>query len=316
MRKYLIILIVAILAIIVLVAWNKDDGRLEPQKLILSQEDAIQAAINTYPELGSYQATSLPPRRIETEKNEDGWYLGFITEGSGLQSILDARCFYVSEQTGVKPTGDFRRSGDELVQRISLKTCAPTLTSPSQSTVLPYGPVTLALSEKAQFPGLTIRPTAVTEDSRCPTSVQCIQAGTVRVRTEIVSAMGTSTQTIALGSEVTTEAERVRLTAVEPQPQTPGGIAAGQYRFTYIVERRAPATIDPPAQPVGQGACYKGGCSGQICSDQKNVVSTCEFREEYACYQTATCERQANGQCGWTVTPQLTQCLSRAKQPN
>src|SRR5690606_11183100 len=30
--------------------------------------------------------------------------------------------------------------------------------------------------------------------------------------------------------------------------------------------------------------CYVGGCSGQICSDQEGVISTCEWREEYACY--------------------------------
>lgn len=57
--------------------------------------------------------------------------------------------------------------------------------------------------------------------------------------------------------------------------------------------------------------CYVGGCSGQICSDQKDVVSTCEYREEYACYRTATCERQKDNQCGWTQTSELTACLGK-----
>jgi hypothetical protein len=57
------------------------------------------------------------------------------------------------------------------------------------------------------------------------------------------------------------------------------------------------------------GGCVKTGCSGQICADQ-DMFSTCEWRDEYACYQTATCERQANGQCGWTQTPALTSCLA------
>lgn len=64
----------------------------------------------------------------------------------------------------------------------------------------------------------------------------------------------------------------------------------------------------PPPPPPPQGACVKTGCSGQICADQ-DMFSTCEYRPEYACYQTATCERQANGQCGWTQTPALTACL-------
>jgi hypothetical protein len=68
---------------------------------------------------------------------------------------------------------------------------------------------------------------------------------------------------------------------------------------------------DDSTLPVAN--CYVGGCSGQICSDQEGMVSTCEFRQEYACYQTAKCERQSSGQCGWTITPELSMCLSEAQ---
>jgi hypothetical protein len=61
-------------------------------------------------------------------------------------------------------------------------------------------------------------------------------------------------------------------------------------------------------------ACRSTGCSGQICADQ-DVITTCEFREEYACYQTATCERQADGACGWTATPELEACLGSFGEP-
>lgn len=57
--------------------------------------------------------------------------------------------------------------------------------------------------------------------------------------------------------------------------------------------------------------CYVGGCSSQVCSDRQDVITTCEYRPQYACYRTATCERQANGQCGWTMTTALQQCLAR-----
>ena len=60
-------------------------------------------------------------------------------------------------------------------------------------------------------------------------------------------------------------------------------------------------------------ACIVSGCSGQICSDQE-MVSTCEYRAEYACYQTARCERQASGQCGWTQTAALAACLANPSQ--
>lgn len=63
--------------------------------------------------------------------------------------------------------------------------------------------------------------------------------------------------------------------------------------------------------------CVAGGCSGQLCVDASNDVgSTCEWLPEYACYQTAVCERQADGRCGWTSTPQLTQCLQDARSGN
>ena len=58
-----------------------------------------------------------------------------------------------------------------------------------------------------------------------------------------------------------------------------------------------------------QDGCFIGGCSSQLCSDQGGVGSTCEWLEEYACYRTATCERQPDGACGWTPTPELTACL-------
>jgi hypothetical protein len=56
--------------------------------------------------------------------------------------------------------------------------------------------------------------------------------------------------------------------------------------------------------------CMKTGCSGQICSDEE-VVTTCEYRTEYECYKKAKCERQANGECGFTKTPELTSCLNK-----
>jgi hypothetical protein len=63
--------------------------------------------------------------------------------------------------------------------------------------------------------------------------------------------------------------------------------------------------------PTAQGPCMKTGCSRQICSD-KEVFTTCEYKTEYDCYKKAACERQANGECGFTQTPELTACLKRA----
>jgi hypothetical protein len=60
--------------------------------------------------------------------------------------------------------------------------------------------------------------------------------------------------------------------------------------------------------------CRVGGCSGQLCVGPGDPdVSTCEWREEYACYQTAKCELQASGRCGWTQTDALRSCIQAAQ---
>ncbi|MFZ2556215.1 MAG: hypothetical protein WAZ27_03060 [Minisyncoccia bacterium] len=70
--------------------------------------------------------------------------------------------------------------------------------------------------------------------------------------------------------------------------------------------------IMPPEEAVSNG-CAVAGCSSQLCVSAKEastIMTTCEFRAEYACYQEASCEPQADGKCGWTKTPTLTQCLA------
>lgn len=63
-------------------------------------------------------------------------------------------------------------------------------------------------------------------------------------------------------------------------------------------------------------ACYVGGCSGQVCSDTPDVITTCEWSPTYACYQShGECKRQQDGRCGWTKTPALQQCLAKPTDP-
>jgi len=90
-------------------------------------------------------------------------------------------------------------------------------------------------------------------------------------------------------------------------------IAGDRYSFTFEGRRGKGRTATNAfvklENPETSDGCFVGGCSGQICSDREGVVSTCEWREEYACYQQATCERQADGACGWTSTAELDACL-------
>lgn len=68
----------------------------------------------------------------------------------------------------------------------------------------------------------------------------------------------------------------------------------------------------PEPEPIDD--CFRTGCSGQVCSDQ-DVITDCMYRPEYACYEAASCERQSNGACGWTPTPELETCLSAGEEP-
>lgn len=64
--------------------------------------------------------------------------------------------------------------------------------------------------------------------------------------------------------------------------------------------------------------CVVGGCSGQLCVEAggNDGVSTCEWREEYACYQQhGVCERGADNQCGWRATQALQDCVTAANNP-
>lgn len=66
----------------------------------------------------------------------------------------------------------------------------------------------------------------------------------------------------------------------------------------------------PPPEPPAPGECRRTGCSGQVCAGE-DVATTCEWMPEYACYAQAICEPQADGECGWTITPEAAACLAK-----
>jgi hypothetical protein len=65
-----------------------------------------------------------------------------------------------------------------------------------------------------------------------------------------------------------------------------------------------------------KGSCARSGCSGELCVDsliqeeQGGLSTACVFKQSYACLQNAICERQADGTCGFTQTPESEQCFA------
>lgn len=75
--------------------------------------------------------------------------------------------------------------------------------------------------------------------------------------------------------------------------------------------------VQPPPESITSNGCAVAGCSMQLCvsaEEAPTIVTTCEYRSEYACYAEASCEPQSDGRCGWTATPELQSCLANPPQ--
>lgn len=91
----------------------------------------------------------------------------------------------------------------------------------------------------------------------------------------------------------------------------PSGLPEHDFSITIPLVVKSGSSGEAPG-PTASGGCKISGCSAQICAEEE-MASTCEYRESYACYRTAKCERQAGGKCGWTDTTELRQCLANAQ---
>jgi hypothetical protein len=93
---------------------------------------------------------------------------------------------------------------------------------------------TAPLNEVATLDGITVRPLAVIEDSRCPASVQCVWAGRVRISAQV---SGAGTRELTLGEGLTVSGGTLTLVDVRPSKRTPEVIPAREYQFTFTFQR-------------------------------------------------------------------------------
>ena len=138
---------------------------------------------------------------------------------------------------------------------------------------------------------------------------------------EITDFMAESTYSVevAEGESFTVSESRasdskvLNLDKVLPERSLDNDITDSDYRVQISV-----STVNnlPPAEST-DNQCVKAGCSSQLCVSTDEAqsgggVTTCEYREEYSCYTSATCEVQPSGECGFTPTPELQQCIADA----
>jgi hypothetical protein len=91
------------------------------------------------------------------------------------------------------------------------------------------------LNQRILTNGVHITPLEVVEDSRCPTDVQCIQAGTVRAKVRLEGPGGTQIETMVLGSPIAFGNKHVTLMNVNPSKSKSTSIVPTDYRFTFSV---------------------------------------------------------------------------------
>lgn len=73
---------------------------------------------------------------------------------------------------------------------------------------------------------------------------------------------------------------------------------------------------EPSPTPVVGAGCELAGCSNELCVDAGTAagrVSKCVYLPSYACFQSATCEKQAGGLCGWTMTQEVSSCIESSR---
>lgn len=70
-----------------------------------------------------------------------------------------------------------------------------------------------------------------------------------------------------------------------------------------------------PLSAMAEDGCVVSGCSGELCVAEGNsMASTCIYKPEFACYKAhGTCKHQSDGNCGWTQTEALQECVEKAK---
>jgi hypothetical protein len=102
------------------------------------------------------------------------------------------------------------------------------------TSISPANPGPIAgFGEVASVNGLKVRPLQVVEDSRCPINVQCVWAGRVVVRSEIIGGSWRQTRDLELGKPQQIADGALTLVAVSPDKSAPGQIDASAYRFTF-----------------------------------------------------------------------------------
>lgn len=89
----------------------------------VGEKEAISLIKKQYPQLHDFPSNDLPPKVIRVEKSNNGWYVVFETQGSGIP-LIEAECFFVDNSKTVTLIGKYKPQGINMTSNISFKTCS------------------------------------------------------------------------------------------------------------------------------------------------------------------------------------------------
>lgn len=105
--------------------------------------------------------------------------------------------------------------------------------APAATAAAPAGAVEARLGQTVRLGDLSVRPIAVLEDSRCPSGVQCVWAGRLRIRAAV---SGVGETELMLGQPFALPSGTLTLVAAAPAPshRPPPGVETGPAtRFAF-----------------------------------------------------------------------------------
>jgi len=162
--------------------------------------------------------------------------------GVHITTLLGRRQEVVGKVIGVPGFGDLENFIGEQVEVYAKKLANGTYTLYGDEgfyiKLRTSAGATVQMGETVLMAGVQITPLALLEDSRCPSDVVCIWAGTVRVSARVESEQGVLEQIFVLNETVETEGGKITLLRVEPSPESTTSIDAGQYVFYFEVRAR------------------------------------------------------------------------------
>ena len=100
------------------------------------------------------------------------------------------------------------------------------------------GSLSLGVGETGTTLGTSITPNELIEDSRCPSDVTCIWAGTVRLAATLEGVFGVLPQEFTLNVPVTTQTEVITLVQVQPVLSTQLSVTESDYTFLFKITKR------------------------------------------------------------------------------